>query len=250
MADTQRIHPNLASALVAARAEFAPIKKTHTAKVATAKGSYEYRFATLDEINDATQPALQRHGLAVVQKLSSPDAATIGITTLLLFGAEALDCGTLVMPTGGTPQSIGSACTYGRRYGLTAALNVAAEDDDDGQTAQHATTKPAPAPARPTAPPVRQPGDEPDDPFGDLDTPASAAPAADTDPREARLRAPADGSPTISEGRQKRLFAIAKSKGWTNEDIKTLLRRYGFEHSKDIPNAKYDDIVSLFEEGV
>jgi hypothetical protein len=47
----------------------------------------------------------------------------------------------------GTPQQIGSAITYGRRYSAQAALGVASEDDD-GQAAKQAAVSPPPVEER------------------------------------------------------------------------------------------------------
>lgn len=59
----------------------------------------------------------------------------------------------LALPSGGTPQTAGSAITYARRYSLCAALGVAGEEDDDGNAAQH-----APKPQKPQKPAERTPG--------------------------------------------------------------------------------------------
>ena len=41
------------------------------------------------------------------------------------------------MPIGGKKdaQAVGSSCTYGRRYGLSAILGISVDDDDDGNAA-------------------------------------------------------------------------------------------------------------------
>lgn len=54
----------------------------------------------------------------------------------------------------------------------------------------------------------------------------------------------------ISAPQQKRLWAIAKSAGWENEEIKILLKsKYGIEHSKDVPKALYEEICNTFKSG-
>jgi hypothetical protein len=55
-----------------------------------------------------------------------------------------MSCGTLFVPaTKQDAQGFGSAISYGKRYGLQAALGIASEDDD-GQAA----SKPRPAPVQ------------------------------------------------------------------------------------------------------
>ena len=52
----------------------------------------------------------------------------------------------------------------------------------------------------------------------------------------------------ISEAQSKRLYAIAKGNGYTNEDIRTyLINNYRIEHTMDIEKENYNDIVSYFE---
>ena len=52
----------------------------------------------------------------------------------------------------------------------------------------------------------------------------------------------------ISEPQCGRLHAIAKSKGYSNEDVHDyLVENYGIESSKEIEREHYEDIVSIFQ---
>lgn len=51
----------------------------------------------------------------------------------------------------------------------------------------------------------------------------------------------------ISEAQGKRLYAIGSQVHMTKEDMKTLIGRWGYSHSKDIKRADYEAIVSAFE---
>ena len=54
----------------------------------------------------------------------------------------------------------------------------------------------------------------------------------------------------ISEPQQKRLYAISKKAGWSDEELKkALLGKFGFRSSKEIPRGKYEDICAYFEAG-
>jgi hypothetical protein len=121
------------------------------------------------------------------------------------------------------PQSIGSVITYLRRYALSGFAGVP-QIDDDGNAGQAAKPNGHTPPT-----PSREPGDEPTDTH---------------ERREERLAQPAPGSPTITDKQAKRLFAIAKGAGWTTDSLKTRLLSYGFAHTRDIPVAKYDDIIA------
>jgi len=54
---------------------------------------------------------------------------------------------------------------------------------------------------------------------------------------------------TISQNQRARLFAIANEVGWKKEELKTWLKRQGYESSSDIPMVQYDRIVGLIQQG-
>jgi hypothetical protein len=149
----------LFAALAKARAEFRPIRKTREVKVQSDRGSYTFSYAELDELIDATVPALAANGLAVFHTRStdSPENASERperelVTHFLAHSSGAyLKCEQAIPmtkiawegPQGQkvrterrlTEQEFGSAFTYARRYAYQALLNLAAEDDDDANQA-------------------------------------------------------------------------------------------------------------------
>jgi hypothetical protein len=134
---------SLAAAYVKAQAEMPSIDKGKTARVDTKSGgSYSYSYADLADALDAIRPILAKHGLAVVQDPVSRQRSIDVFTTLLHESGECMSFGPLTFPTGDTPQAVGSAITYARRYALLAALGLATEDDD-GQTARTTPSTPA-----------------------------------------------------------------------------------------------------------
>lgn len=132
----------LFGALALARQEFGSFTKSKTAKIKSDKGSYDYSYADLSDIIEATAGALAKHGLVVIQE---PEVVSDGGRQLVIIsGCIAHKSGgvyqlrALSMPVAGaTAQAIGSAVSYARRYQLSAVLNLAAADDD-GQAAQDA----------------------------------------------------------------------------------------------------------------
>ncbi len=78
--------------------------------------------------------------------------------------------------------------------------------------------------------------------------PAQEAPAP-TD--EAPWSAPGTpAAPTgnrISEPQRKRMYAIMHQAGKTNDDVTTILKKYGFEHSADVTKDKYEAICKDIE---
>lgn len=146
----------LAPALVKASAELKAIHKDRE------NSHFRNRYATLDAIVESVRPVLAKHGLAVVQGATAPlsreDGLVAGfvVETMLVHTSGEFLISSAVMPlVKADPQSAGSALTYGRRYGLSALLSLATDDDDDAETAQPARTA-APAQAAPRAAAPRQ----------------------------------------------------------------------------------------------
>lgn len=120
-----------------ARAAFKPIHRT----AEVARGNFSYRYAPLDEVMSAITPALHEAGLAITQTVVSLDGHLM-LLTRLYAPAEGLEpCLTSTVPLGldgqgMSPQAVGAAITYARRYGLSVLLGLVAEDDDDAQSAE------------------------------------------------------------------------------------------------------------------
>lgn len=79
--------------------------------------------------------------------------------------------------------------------------------------------------------------------------PAVATPQSKTETSEkkADTAIPSKAHNPISLPQSKRLYAIYKSAGWTDEDVKSFLTaNFGIEHIKDIEREFYDDIVNHF----
>lgn len=71
------------------------------------------------------------------------------------------------------------------------------------------------------------------------------APVAESTPQEAEPTQQPPAYEVISEAQGKRLFAIARKAGWTNEQIRDYLRpRYGISHTKEVSRANYEAICA------
>ena len=128
------------AALAKAQAEFAPVLKNR------ANSFLKSSYADLQSILDAVRPSLNRHGLALMQRVGTTQDAVTVETVIVHQSGESISSGVLAMRYAKTDkmslaQTMGSALTYARRYSLSAFLGVTAEDDDDGNAAG------APAPA-------------------------------------------------------------------------------------------------------
>ena len=91
---------------------------------------FKSKYADLASVWDACREALTKNDIAVIQPLSGgPD--TITVTTILVHSSgEMVSSALTLKPNQPDAQGMGSAATYGRRYGLAAMVGVAPEDDD------------------------------------------------------------------------------------------------------------------------
>lgn len=163
----------LAAALAAVQAELPHIAKDKTAHVRSDRGSYSYRYADLADVTSAVMPLLARHGLAWTSAPTLRDGQFMLRYDLLHSSGEHVGGWyPLPDPDRGTPQAIGSAITYARRYALCAVTGVAADADDDAQAAQ---AEHQPAHRRPTEPARRAPARREPEPEPAVDQARAAA---------------------------------------------------------------------------
>jgi len=122
---------NIAPALVKAQAE---IKNS----IQTADNPfYKSTYAPLDVVIDDVRPVLNKHGISVLQDVSSSGDDVIISTMLLHVSGEWIQQEGMRLPMEKiTPQGAGSAVTYGRRYTLPMMTGTATEKDDDGNAAE------------------------------------------------------------------------------------------------------------------
>jgi hypothetical protein len=135
----------LAAALAKAQADIKAVGKDRT------NPHFKNKYATLDAIMDAVRPVLAKCGLSVIQSASEAVQGFTVTTTLLHSSGEWIESVVPVPVSKQDAQGVGSAITYGRRYGVSALLALATDEDDDGQAAAKAkpeAQKPAPKPER------------------------------------------------------------------------------------------------------
>lgn len=95
-----------------------------------ANPAFKSKYASLAAVNDATIPAFNAQGLAIVQAPSF-DGEMLSVETYVIHTDGGWLKSTLsVRPAKIDAQGIGSAVTYLRRYGLMAMAGVSPEDDD------------------------------------------------------------------------------------------------------------------------
>jgi hypothetical protein len=142
----------LAKALSTAQAKFEAVGKDKTAKI-TGEKAYSYSYADLASVLAAVRKPLSENGLAIVQVITWGDGHSWLVTKLLHSSGQYIES-TYPLREYTRPQEMGSALTYARRYSLTALLGIAAEEDDDGASAQAGAPRdeaPRSAPPKPRA---------------------------------------------------------------------------------------------------
>lgn len=123
-------HPNLAAALAAFQAEMPTVAKTKRANV----GQYAYTYADLADVSEAATPVLTKHGLAFAGSSRHVEGGRYEVVGILSHESGESRDGALPI-SGGSPQQIGSAITYMRRYLFGIMTGIVTDNDDDGQLA-------------------------------------------------------------------------------------------------------------------
>tara|TARA_R110002020_G_scaffold153139_5_gene332339 strand:- start:1796 stop:2281 length:486 start_codon:yes stop_codon:yes gene_type:complete len=122
----------LATALAQAQGELDGASKKST------NPFFKSGYADLHEVISSTFPILSKYGLSVSQGNEIIPGAVCVTTTLLHKSGQWLRSKIKVPMSKVDAQGVGSATTYGRRYGLAAMVGVAQKDDDgnsiSGQT--------------------------------------------------------------------------------------------------------------------
>ena len=128
----------LASALAKAQAELVNPEKSLTATIRGGRpgeGERSFRYAPLSSGLDIVRKTLGQHEIATVQTTAlDRDAGLINLTTMLAHASGewiASDWPVCPVADMASPQRMGAALTYARRYALFTLVGIAGEDDLD-----------------------------------------------------------------------------------------------------------------------
>lgn len=144
----------LFKALAAAQGAFKPVIKTKE------NPFFKSVYADLSDVLAACVPALNAHGLALIQPPHRAEGQDWVLTTLLVHESGSMIEVSATIPPVQDWQKFGSAVTYCRRYVVGGLLGVAPESDDDGNEASdvkeraptsRATPPPMPSATKPVA---------------------------------------------------------------------------------------------------
>ncbi len=128
----------LASALAKAQAELVNPEKSLTATIRSGRpgeGERSFRYAPLASGLDIVRKTLGQHEIATVQTTAiDPVAGLVNLTTMLAHASGewiASDWPVCPLADIASPQRMGAALTYARRYALFTLVGIAGEDDLD-----------------------------------------------------------------------------------------------------------------------
>jgi hypothetical protein len=138
---------------------------------------FKSKYADLESIISAVRPILNANGLFMRQIVGNGEnCVTVETIISHVEGAE-LSSGILSIPVnfgkGVGAQAVGSAITYAKRYSLCSFLGIAADEDDDGNSANlerpNTYTPPARQAPRPAPKPAADHSPSPADIADDAD---------------------------------------------------------------------------------
>ncbi len=128
----------LAAALAKAQAELVNPEKSLTAVIRSGRageGERTFRYAPLSSGLDIVRRTLGQHEIATVQTTAVDQASGIvNLTTMLAHASGewiASDWPVCAVAEMASPQRMGAALTYARRYALFTLVGIAGEDDLD-----------------------------------------------------------------------------------------------------------------------
>lgn len=115
---------NLIKSLIKAKKEFKPIIFNRSAKI-TESRSFEY--ADLSALFEATEEALLKHGLVIVQILDQD----LLKTKIMHESGESIESNVKIELNYADPKKMGASITYMKRYAYAALLCLSADEDQD-----------------------------------------------------------------------------------------------------------------------
>lgn len=198
---------------------------------------YNSKYASITSCQDSYREPLAANGLAILQQVYS-DGQAFYIRSLLGHSSGQWIATTFkLIVERQNMQGIGSAITYGRRYGVNSLIGVVDTEDDDGnQSLGGQKAQPAPQQAKPQAHGAAPTAGAKGNPGGTGQTAAG----------EAKKQNPVG---PVTEAQIKRLFAISNASKWTNEQVKLFMDlKWKIDSTKNLTREKYDFLVDTIQQ--
>lgn len=142
----------IAGAYAKAQAELRPAAKD------SVNPAFRSKYADLASILEASR-IYAKHGIAVLQEPTVNEVGASVVTVLMHSSGQWIRMDPMTIPVSKRDaHGVGSATTYAKRYSVSAALGIAADEDDDGNAAAQAPQSRPQAVPRPTDAPQTPPG--------------------------------------------------------------------------------------------
>lgn len=91
-------------------------------------------YATLASVRNSITPIIAKHGLGVVQLLSTDNGSVMCETRVIHTSGQSISTVfSMPLQPSATAQQYGVVSTYLRRYSLMAMFNIVGEPDEDGE---------------------------------------------------------------------------------------------------------------------
>jgi len=171
-------------------------------------GRRKFKYATLAEVLASVRPALNKHGLALLQPFDGDR-----VVTILALGENRIEV-EVFLPKWGSAQDLGSALTYIKRYQVKSLLGVNDGEDDDGNAASGTGKVPEPSP-RATPPAVRP------------------------------VEAPKTGE--LQPDTKRRIADLGKGIGFTLDELGEFSVKHGCGPLKELNQSKAEALVKMLE---
>jgi hypothetical protein len=126
---TSEATDKLDAALAKAQGEIQAASKDKT------NPAFRSRYADLTAVWEACRDALTKNGISVTQWPVHGDDSRLHIVTRVAHAGQWIRAHFSMPVPKQDPQGYGSALTYAKRYALSAAVGVVADEDDDGNAA-------------------------------------------------------------------------------------------------------------------
>lgn len=124
----------LATALSAAQGEIKDASKD------SVNPHLKSKYADLAEVLQTARPILSKFGLSIIQGVAYDDGQVRVTSRLLHKSGQWVESMISIPVVKQDAQGIGSATTYGRRYGGSALIGIS-QDDDDGESVKAAQAR-------------------------------------------------------------------------------------------------------------
>lgn len=101
---------------------------------------FKSKYITLNKVLEVVTPLLRERGILLSQPLGALPAAQPVPALVTRFvdteSGEVMEDAVPLVLEKHTPQGLGSAITYFRRYGILSALGLVGDEDDDAEAAE------------------------------------------------------------------------------------------------------------------